>query len=231
MYVSAIVVGAGIGERFNKKASKATALLNSRPLIVHSLGVLNKHPGIKEIIVVGNQKNIRAISGIIRRYRINKAAKVILGGKERQNSVSNGLHAISPKADFILIHDAARPFITKGLVSSLIKEARKSKAVIAGVPVKATVKRASVLGSRFWVKETLNRNNLWEIQTPQVFSRGIILKAHSKFVNSKVTDDAMLVEKLGNRVRIVLGSNLNIKITTPEDLLIAGAILKSKKAE
>jgi len=223
MYVSAIIVAAGQGKRFGAGVSKAVFKLNSKPVIAYSLDVLNEHPQIKEIVVVGNSKNIESIRGIIKENKIRKAVRVVLGGQERQDSVLNGLRAINPKAGFVLIHDAARPFITKGLVSLVINEAQKSKAAIVAVPVKSTIKKAD---DRLRVKKTINRSNLWEIQTPQVFSRKLILKAYKDFGSHKVTDDAMLLEKSGKRVKVVLGAYHNIKITTPEDLIIAKGIAR-----
>jgi 2-C-methyl-D-erythritol 4-phosphate cytidylyltransferase len=221
MYVSAIVVAAGRGRRFGHKASKAVVKLNSRPAIVYSLAVLNAHPQIKEIIIAANPANIRALRNIIKLYKITKATKVILGGKERRDSVANGLQAISPQADFVLIHDAARPFITKKLVTSVIEEAARSGAAIAAVAVKATIKK--VAGS-FIVEKTLDRKSLWEAQTPQVFKKDLILKAYKRFKRQEATDDAMLAERLGAKVSVVPASYSNIKITTPEDLLIAKGI-------
>ncbi|MFH0855543.1 MAG: 2-C-methyl-D-erythritol 4-phosphate cytidylyltransferase [Candidatus Omnitrophota bacterium] len=222
MHLSAIVVAAGRSKRFKGKVSKVILKLNSKPVIAYSLGVLDKHPTIKEIIVVGNPDNIKDLCGIIKEYKIRKASKVVLGGKERKDSVAQGLKAISPKADFVLIHDAARPFITSGLVSLVIDEARKSKAAIAGVPVKSTIKM--VRG--YNVEKTIDRDNLWEVQTPQVFARDLIVKAYSRFGHQFVTDDAALVEKSGKKVKMVMGEHRNIKITSSEDLIIAKGLAK-----
>jgi len=224
--VSAIIVAAGKGRRFGRKVSKAILKLNSRPVIAYALAVFNAHPQVKEIIVVGNSGNIPALRNIIKREKIAKHIKIVPGGKERRDSVAQGLQAVDPQADFILIHDAARPFITKSLVSSLVKETRKMGAAIAAVPVKATIKKVQ---SGLVVEKTLNRKSLWEIQTPQVFKRGLILKAYKKFKHMPATDDAMLVERLGAKVNVVLGSYSNIKITTPEDLTIAKGIAGSWK--
>jgi 2-C-methyl-D-erythritol 4-phosphate cytidylyltransferase len=230
MYVSAIIVAAGKSKRLGGKVSKAVLKLNSKPIIAYSLDVLNEHHKVNEIIVVGNRANTKSLRDIIKRNKIRKVRNIILGGAERQDSVYNGLRAISPKADFILIHDAARPFITKGLVSLVIEEAQRSKAAIVGVPVKSTIKEVRSQRPKsktgLIVQRTLDRSNLWEIQTPQVFSRKIILKAYKDFGRLKATDDAMLVEKAGKKVKMVLGAHQNIKITTPEDLIIAKGIAK-----
>jgi 2-C-methyl-D-erythritol 4-phosphate cytidylyltransferase len=194
-------------------------------VIAYSLDVLSEHHKINEIIVVGNVANIKSLRDIIKKNKIHKARDIVLGGKERQDSVYNGLKAVNPKAEFILIHDAARPFITKGLVTLVIEEALKSKAAIVGVPVKSTIKE--VKGKTgLLVKRTLNRSNLWEIQTPQVFSKNIILQAYKDFSQHKATDDAALVERAGKKVKMVIGAHHNIKITTPEDLIIAKGIAK-----
>ncbi len=139
-------------------------------------------------------------------------------------SLANGLAFVSKNAELVLIHDAARPLIDERSLSSCIKEAKRCNAATLGVPVKATVKK--VKGAV--VKDTLDRSELWEIQTPQVFRRDLILKAYKKYRSTEATDDAMLVEKLGVGVHITLGSYNNIKITTPEDLIIAEALLKEK---
>jgi 2-C-methyl-D-erythritol 4-phosphate cytidylyltransferase len=174
--------------------------------------------------------NKEEIIGNLKKYRIRKIRAVVLGGKRRQDSVDKGLKAVSKEADWVLIHDGVRPFINKELISSVIKEAKKAGAAIVGVPVKATIKKLKTqslkLKTKFVVEKTLNRDNLWEIQTPQVFKKDLILKAYKRFGNINVTDDAMLVEKMGIKPRVVLGSYNNIKITTPEDLVIAKAIAK-----
>lgn len=223
MFVSAIIVAAGQGKRLKGKVSKVLLKLNSTPVIAYSLGVLDKHPMVKEIIIVGNLKNIKELRSIVRRDNTGKPTRIVLGGLRRQDSVRNGLRAINPKVDFVLIHDAARPFLTKDLISAVIKGARKTRAAIAGVPVSATIKR---VGDKFLVKETIDRNGLWEIQTPQVFKKDLILKAYKEFGDTAVTDDAMLVERLGAKVSVVLGAHNNIKITTPQDLAIARGLAK-----
>lgn len=227
MYVSAIVLAAGRGLRFRSKISKPLIEINSQPVIIYSLNALSRYPEIKDIILVVNQKNLKGIARTIKKYRIPKIKEIVLGGKERQDSVAKGLQSIDPKTGLVLIHDAVRPFIDKRIISSVIKEAKKSQAAIAGIPVKATIKKAVVNRSSLIVHKTLDRKNLWEIQTPQVFKKDLILGAYKKFGKSKVTDDAMLVEKMGVEVSIVRGSDKNIKITTPEDLIIAKAIAKS----
>lgn len=230
MHITAIVLAAGKGLRLKTKASKPLIKINSHPLIVYCLNTLSKHPDIKDIIVVANRKNLKDISHQIRRYRIGKVKDIVLGGRLRRVSVMNGLRAVDKRCNFVLIHDGVRPFIDKKIISSAIKTAKRYGAAITAVPVKATIKsvgrRPSSVAHDFIVKETLKREKLWEVQTPQVFRRDLILQAYKKFGNTDVTDDASLVEKLGKKVRIVEGSYFNIKITTPEDLVLAESIAK-----
>lgn len=245
MFVSAILLAAGKGERLKSRTPKPLVRLNSRPIIGYSLRVFSAHPEVKEIIVVVNKANSQSIVRNISRYRIKKVTHIVKGGLRRQDSVYNGLRAIDKTSDLILIHDSARPFIDKKMLSRVIREARLWGAAIVGVPLVPTVKKVTPsisLGTPFgrtsqghrvtskaFVKETLDRKNLWEVQTPQAFRRDLLLKAYKKFRRFPVTDDAMLVEKLGAKVAIVNGSYANIKITTPEDLVIAGALAKRWK--
>jgi len=230
-YVTAIVLAAGRGLRFKSKITKPILKINSRPIIIYCLDILSKHPNIRDIIVVVNSKNSRSIIRKIGQCRIKKIKDVVLGGRRRQDSVAKALRAIDVRTALVLIHDAVRPFIDKEMVSSVLKEAKKSGAAIVGVPVKATIKevtksRSHEVTSRVLVKKTLDRDSLWEVQTPQVFKKELIMEAYNKFGNSEVTDDASLLEKIGVRVKIVRGSYFNIKITTPEDLVLAEAIAK-----
>jgi 2-C-methyl-D-erythritol 4-phosphate cytidylyltransferase len=231
MYVTAILLAAGKGLRLKSKISKPLIKIDSQPLIVYSLNTLGKHPYIKDIIVVANPRNLQELRKTIKQFRIDKIKDVVLGGEVRRASVANGLRAIDNHTDLVLIHDAVRPFIDKEMVSSVIKTAKSYGAAIVGVPVKATIKKVtrhtSHVTRQFMVEETIDRNGLWEIQTPQVFRKGLILKAYDKFGDIDVTDDAMLVERLGAKVSVVKGSYNNIKITTPEDLIIAQAIARA----
>lgn len=233
MYVSAIVAAAGEGLRLGTRISKPLIKIRGVPLIVYSLVVLNKSPLIKEIIVAVNSLNQFKIKETIRRFGISKVKDIVLGGLRRQDSVYNGLKVIGKKADFVLIHDAARPFIDKNTISRLVKEVYFENAAILGVPVKATIKRVSRVPQRrrsgkLAVDRTIDRSNLWEIQTPQVFRKELISEAYERFGSTEVTDEAMLVEKLGVKIAVVLGSYSNIKITTPEDLVSAEAIVRCK---
>lgn len=231
MQVSAIILAAGKGLRLKSRISKPLIKLNSLPLIIYSLRVFASHPKIKEIILVANSKNEKGLMRLKQKYRIAKIKNLVRGGIRRQDSVNNGLRVVSEQTDLVLIHDGVRPFISRKLVSALIKEARSCGAAIAGVPLKATVKQVRRQQSGFRsliVEKTLERSRLWEIQTPQVFRKGLLLQAFSRFGKAPVTDEAGLVEKLGATVRIVPANYFNIKVTTPEDLVVAEAILQTK---
>ena len=234
MYVTAIVLAAGRGLRFNPKVSKPLFRIGSKPILFYSLLTLSRHPYVNDIIVVANSLNKKKIIEKIKEYRINKIKDVVLGGLRRQDSVIKGLEAMDSQADYVLIHDSARPFIDKNIISSVIDAAKKYGAAISGVPLAFTVKQAKRVRKQksavtAFIEKTLDRKNLWEIQTPQVFKTALIIKAYKKFGRLTVTDDASLAEKLKRKVGIVLGSYFNIKITSPEDLLIASEILKNKK--
>jgi 2-C-methyl-D-erythritol 4-phosphate cytidylyltransferase len=241
----ALVLAAGKGLRFNSRTPKALAKIRSKPVILYSLETLSAHSSLRDIIIVVNDRNSKAIEELVRRNALNKVRRIVRGGERRQDSVANALCVLENGCSLVLIHDAARPFVSRELISHLIQEATRCGAAIAGVPVKATIKRVvtkSTPGhkglagarscaqshkdtSKIIVEKTLDRSALWEIQTPQVFKKELILEAYKKYGRPDATDDAMLVEKLGKKVSIVLGSYDNIKITTPEDLVLAEAIL------
>jgi 2-C-methyl-D-erythritol 4-phosphate cytidylyltransferase len=236
MHVTAVVLAAGRGLRLKSKIPKPLFELGAKPVIIYSLLVLSQHRYIKDIVLVVNGQNKNKILRQLRCHRIDRIARVVEGGVRRQDSVLNGLKAINSRTDFVLIHDGVRPFIEEETVSAVIKAARKTGAAIVGVPVKATIKKVKKSQSHKVTKspvveKTLDREQLWEIQTPQVFRKDLILEAYRRFSNIDVTDDATLVEKLGCKVSVIPGTYNNIKITTPEDLVIAQAILKSKKSK
>lgn len=225
--LSAIVLAAGAGRRLNASVPKPLVKIGTKQVVIYSLESFNKHPDIDEIIVVASVQNKAAIIKAIKDYSFKKIKALCLGGKRRQDSVYKGIKAASPSSNWVLIHDCARPFINSKLITKVISTAKKSGGAILGVPVKATIK--SVKGD-FLVDKTLDRANLWEIQTPQVFKKELILKAYNLYAKENFTDDASLVEKLGGRVKIVQGSYENIKITTRVDLLLAGLMVLKARA-
>ncbi|MDD5409701.1 MAG: 2-C-methyl-D-erythritol 4-phosphate cytidylyltransferase [Candidatus Omnitrophica bacterium] len=223
--LSAILLAAGKGRRLNAAVPKPLVKIGNKPAIIYSLNNLNKHPDVGEIILVVSLANRGKIVKAVKKYPFKKIKEIVLGGLRRQDSVYNGLKAVGKRSDWVLIHDSARPFIDSKSITKVIAAAKKSGAAILAVRPKATIKfcRQSNI-----VSKTLNRDRLWEAQTPQVFKKNLLLSAYKKYSQADVTDDASLVEKPGKRVRVVEGNYGNIKITTGEDLLLADLIVKRK---
>jgi 2-C-methyl-D-erythritol 4-phosphate cytidylyltransferase len=230
MFICAIVVAAGKSERLRSKVSKPLVRLGSKQILYYSLKTLSECQDVRQVIVVANPSNRGSIRRLIKMWRLPKIAGVVEGGERRQDSVANGLNGLAPQCSHVLIHDAARPFVDQGSLKRLISAVSKTGAAILGVPVKSTIKEARASGGRSIpvVGQTLDRVRLWDIQTPQAFRKDILLKAYNSFGMIDVTDDSALVEKLGIPVSLVMGSYANIKITTPEDLHAAAALLKTR---
>lgn len=225
MKLSAIVLAAGQSRRFQSRVTKPLVKIGGKPAIIRCLCVLSAQRKVSEIIVVANRSNKDAIARSIGSYGVKKIKSVVLGGRLRQDSVRKGLRYIDASCDHVLIHDAARPFIDRALLEGLIRQAGVSAAVIPAVPAKATHKQ---LSRQALVLRTFRRSELWEAQTPQVFRRDLILKAYKRYGRFAVTDDSSLVEKMGVAVKAVKGAYSNIKLTTPDDLLLAEVLAKRK---
>ncbi|MEK6732268.1 MAG: 2-C-methyl-D-erythritol 4-phosphate cytidylyltransferase [Candidatus Omnitrophota bacterium] len=225
MKVAAIVPSAGRGIRLKTRIGKPYIKLGAKPVLAHTLIALERNKKIKEILVaVQKDKISKARREIIQKYGIKKV-RLLAGGRERIDSVYNALRAVSDDIDYVLIHDGVRPFVTDELIEDLLKAAARFKASVAGIPVKSTLKFVSE--DRF-IKHTPPRQYFWEAQTPQVFKKDLIMKAYefARKKNIRATDDAMLVEKIGVKPKIVMGSYSNIKITTREDLELAKILIK-----
>lgn len=222
--VGVVIPAAGQGKRMGTKESKQFLLFHQKPIFLHTIEVFDDHPEIDEIVVVVRGTEIERTKRLIEEQGIKKVSKVVAGGRERQESVFLGLKEIT--TDLVLVHDAVRPFVTKKAVTRLISEIRDYDAAILAVPMKDTVKKVE----QNCVFGTLQRNQLWSVQTPQGFRRELLMKAHieAEKNNDFATDDSALVEKLGVNVRVVDGEYTNIKITTPEDLIFAEAIYQMK---
>lgn len=235
MKVEAIIPAAGLGLRLKSLPAASGAglpkpliKLGAKPIIAHTLCALSASNRIKRIAIAVHKDHFDEFNEVLKRFPIKKRIDLVPGGATRRDSVENCLKTIESSADVILIHDAVRPFVSKDLITRLLKEAKARPAVICAVPVKATIKQLTVHSSQLtgvFVEKTLDRENLWEIQTPQVFRKEVLIKAYKKYRDRTVTDDASLVEKLGVRVSVIYGSYFNIKITTSEDLVFAKAIL------
>jgi 2-C-methyl-D-erythritol 4-phosphate cytidylyltransferase len=221
MKVSAIVVSAGKGQRMMKEPKKQFLLLAGKPVLCHTLDKFEACPGVDSIILVASPEDMAyCMKEIVEKYRYRKVSQVVSGGKTRQDSVKNGLDALSPDVNVVVIHDGVRPFVTGGMIEDVIRLAVDVGAAVTAVPVKDTIKVSTPDGA---VRKTLDRNALWQVQTPQAFKISVIKKAYHKALLEGFygTDDASLVERLGFKVRLLPGSYSNIKITTPEDLLLA----------
>ena len=227
---SVVIVSAGRGSRMKADINKQFLKLKGKEVIAHTIDKFYNNKNIDEIVVVVKEDEADFFRrNIIDKYGY-KNIKIAFGGKERQDSVFNGLKAVNERCDIVLIHDGARRFVTDEIIKNSIECAKKNKCVIVGVPVKDTIK---IINKDNEVCDTPNRSTLWSIQTPQVFEYLSIIKAH-KIAKEKSyygTDDSMLMEYLGYNVKVIEGSYNNIKITTPEDLKIGEEILNENKKE
>jgi len=222
MKITAIVPSAGLGLRLKSKVAKPLVVIDKKPIFIHTLEKLSS-VGIFEQIIVGfNEKDLEKAEELINKGRLSKV-KVVSGGSSRKETVKNCLEFVSDDTDLVLIHDGVRPFIDQKIINSVIEAAYKYKAAVVGVPMKSTVKKINL--NELEIEATLRRQEIWEIQTPQVFERKLIMRAYYQDINNiEAPDDSFLVERLGHKVVLVLGSYFNIKITTFEDLILAEAI-------
>jgi len=228
--VTALIPAAGAGKRMGKAKSKAKQflLLGDKPLLAHTLLAFQRAPEIDEIIPIISQEDVEdCLRDIIERYRISKVKTLVIGGKERHDSVLNGLQKTGKDTGVVLVHDGVRPFVTPEMITEACGFAKKGECVTVGVPIKDTIKEVD---DHKIVRRTLERGRLWAIQTPQAFPVKILKHAYEESYKLKMfgTDDATLVERTGGTVRVIMGSYENIKITTPEDLILAEEILKRR---
>ena len=228
MKCTAIILAAGQGKRMKTKVQKQFLMLQGKPLLFYSLACFQKSDEIQEIVVVTGKESIDYCrSEIIEKYGFTKVKSIAEGGKERYDSVYAGLEACSADTDYVFIHDGARPFVTEDIIKRTKEVAVTYQACIAGMPSKDTVK---IIDENNMVSATPERSRVWSVQTPQVFLYSLIKEAHdtARSVSMQgITDDAMVVEQYKNTpVHIVEGAYENIKITTPEDILVAEKILE-----
>jgi 2-C-methyl-D-erythritol 4-phosphate cytidylyltransferase len=218
--VGAIIVAAGSSRRMNG-VDKILAPLGGQPVLGWSVAALQQSPLVDRIVLVNSQSNLEPVRCLVADKQWSKVEKVCLGGLRRQDSVAAGLKTLDD-CEWIIVHDGARPFLTEELIENGLLAARETGAAIAAVPVTDTIKLA---GNDKMVIETPPRSHLWAVQTPQVFRLSIIKEAYQQAAG-EVTDDAMLVEQIGYKVKIYQGSYDNLKITTPQDLAVAELLLK-----
>ncbi len=231
MKYTAIVLAAGSGKRMNTAVHKQYLDIKGKPVLYYALHAFEQSNVDEIVLVVGKGETDYCRQEIVEKYGLKKVKKIVEGGKERYHSVYEGLKA-ADHPDYVLIHDGARPFILKKTIEQTMQEVKKYQACVVAVPVKDTVKIADEEG---YAKETPERKYVWAVQTPQVFSYPMIYDAYEKALqqeDTSITDDAMVLEKVtGRKVRLIEGSYRNIKITTPEDLLIAECYLEHPEEE
>lgn len=228
MQTSAIIPAAGLGKRMGG-IKKPYLDLAGKPILIHTLMVFQRCSLIDEIIVVAAPGDEQNCFRDLVAYGLDKVSQVVAGGDTRQESVFYGLKNLPTDTDIVIVHDCVRPFVKEEMIKNSLEAANQWGAATVAIPVKDTIKEADDDG---FVLKTIDRQKLWSIQTPQAFKYHLILQAHiyARENNINVTDDASLIEKLGiHRVKLVMGSEENIKITTPGDLAIAKAILKAEE--
>lgn len=225
-YVTAIIAAAGMGTRMKRKLNKQFLTIDNTPVLEHTLKKFDKSKYVDYIIVVIKETDISYLGEVLSKLKLNKKFKIVYGGQTRPDSIFNALKNLPEETNIVLTHDGARPFIDTELVDLSIEKVNETGSLVVGVPVKDTIK---VSKSNMNVDFTPVRSELFQIQTPQVFLKDIIVSAYNRLMEEDFTgtDDASFVEKNGGKVKILMGSYKNIKITTPEDLLIAEVLINS----
>jgi 2-C-methyl-D-erythritol 4-phosphate cytidylyltransferase len=230
--VCAIVPAAGSGKRFGPDGNKLFLPLSGKPALLRTLETLQSVSLITDIIPVVKEEELGHVAQLVEENDLSKILKIVPGGAERQDSVYNALKTLDDDTTLVLIHDGGRPFATADIFTNAIVRINGFDGVIAAVRVKDTIKEiegaAQTAGEPLAVRKTLERDLLYAVQTPQVFPFRVIIRAHEEARREKyyATDDAALVERYGGRIGIIEGSYRNIKITTPEDMIVAEALLK-----
>lgn len=225
MKYTAIVLAGGSGKRMNSRVHKQYLLINGKPVLYYSLKAFEESDVGNIVLVVGAGEMEYCRKEIVEPFGIKKVSRIVEGGQERYHSVFQGLKA-AEGAEYVLIHDGARPFLTQEIIERTMQGAADYGACVAGMPAKDTIKIAE---QDLFIKETPSRDRVWIIQTPQAFLYPLIYDAYKKILkdgNTDITDDAMVLERAAcHKVKLVEGSYQNIKITTPEDLALAEVYL------
>lgn len=234
MKFAAIVLSAGTGKRMGSNIPKQYLKINGKPVVYYCLKAF-EDSDVEEIVLVAGKDDIEYCkSEIVEKYNFKKVHAIVPGGNERYDSVFEGLKAIK-SADYVMIHDGARPMLSEDIISRSMECVIREQACVVGMPVKDTIKQVD---EEKWATNTLDRNYLWQIQTPQTFSYPLIYESY-RLLSEKlmqkgctlpaITDDAMVAEYfLNSKIKMVEGSYKNIKVTTPEDLLVAEIFLKEE---
>ena len=226
---SVIILSSGMGTRMKAKKNKTLISLGRTPIIAHTVRCFHDHDMIDQIILVVREEEMHVFAQIVEKYNLHKICSIVIGGSERQYSAYNALQWLEKnhhsKDDIVMFHNGANPFVSYAEVVQVIVEARKHGASAVAHPTKDTIKKVDKNGH---VIETLDRSQLWNMQTPQAIRFDLAVKAfdHAHKNNYLGTDDVSLVEYLGKKVKIVHASDHNFKITTPHDLAIAKLVLR-----
>jgi 2-C-methyl-D-erythritol 4-phosphate cytidylyltransferase len=229
--VFVVVPAAGAGTRLAGAVKKQFLVLRDRPILVHTLQRFEHCPDVDEIAVAVPEPSIAEMETLLSHYRLHKVSKITVGGEKRQDSVYNVLKRLPLRPpDIVLVHDGVRPFVESKRISHLVRACKEYDAAVLAVQPKDTIRRSA--GGEFF-DQTLDRNALWLVQTPQAFKAALLLKAFEKAKKEKFysTDEAGLLEHIGVKARIVEGSYDNIKITTQEDLELGRLILERWRAK
>jgi 2-C-methyl-D-erythritol 4-phosphate cytidylyltransferase len=229
--IAAIVAAAGVGKRMGHHIPKPYLHLAGKPILAHTLKIFETMPEIRQITVVVHPEDLDFCQdNVIAQYNFKKVLRLVPGGKERQDSVYHALKALKneEELEIVLVHDGVRPFVTQDQVRHVIDAARRHGSAVLGLPAQDTLKRVSAGGR---VHQTLERADIWQIQTPQAFQASILWKAFTEAYSRNFygTDEASLLEELNLSVAVVPGSPFNLKITTPDDLLLAEAIFSLRR--
>ena len=230
--IGAVILAGGRGSRMHSDIQKQYMLLDGRPLIAYALEAFERSCADDLVLVTGAGEAEFVQKEIPPPLGLTKLRSIVTGGKERYHSVYEGLKALR-NCDYVLIHDGARPLVTEAVISRAVQAAVQNDACVVGMPVKDTIKVADAHG---FAESTPDRSLLWQVQTPQAFAYPLVRGAYDRLMADEtlqkgITDDAMVVEHLsGTKVRLVEGSYENLKVTTPEDLVLAEALLKKRAA-
>lgn len=224
MGVGLVIVAAGNGTRMGGSVRKPYLEIGGTPIVIKTLQQFLQVPEIIEVVLVVHSEESERTKQLLQDYHMHHI-RIVSGGVERQHSVINGVRALSTAIESVLIHDAARPFVSVELIHTIIQEVQQRKAVIPAIPVKDTIKMVRETGV---IAHTPNRKGLWAAQTPQAFSLALLLHAFTEAEAKGIegTDDASILEALGHEVYVAMGERTNIKITTPEDILFGEAIVR-----
>jgi 2-C-methyl-D-erythritol 4-phosphate cytidylyltransferase len=224
---TAVVLAAGDSRRLGGDTPKTYLPIAGRPLVLRTLDRLFAAASVDRVILVVAADQIARCDSMLRADAALKNRPWLLqaGGATRQESARCGLERLAADAEIVIIHDGARPFVSAGLIDRCVEMAAEKRAVVVGLPVRDTIKAVS---PDHWIQATPERSALWEIQTPQVFQRELILSAHARAEREgvQVTDDAMVVERMGTPVYVLEGERTNFKITVPEDVWLAETLIR-----